>query len=72
MAEGGTIEKFPDSWHPQYLWAIVVEYLLDNHPVDILIKKLVYVMILRFEEERNGITGHSMPPARRQGGVNSQ
>ena len=45
MAEGGTIEKFPDSWDPQYLWATVVEYLSDNHPVDILIKRLVYFLI---------------------------
>ena len=41
MAEGGIIEKFQDSWDPQYLWTVVVEYLLDNHPVDILIKRLV-------------------------------
>ena len=42
MAEGGIIEKFPDSWDPQYLWT-VVEYLSDNHPVDILIKRLVFL-----------------------------
>ena len=43
MAEGGIIEKFPDSWDPQYLWTVVVEYLSDNHPVDILIKRLVFL-----------------------------
>ena len=42
MAEGGIIDKFPDSWDPRYLWTVVVEYLLDNHPVDILIKRLVF------------------------------
>ena len=32
---------------------------------------IVCVMIPRFEEEPNRITAHSMPPTRRQGGVNS-
>ena len=41
MAEGGILEKFPDSWDLQYLWTVVVEYLLNDHPVDILIKRLV-------------------------------
>ena len=40
MAEGGIIEKFPDSWDLQYLWAIVVEHLAGNHPMDILIEKV--------------------------------
>ena len=39
MAEGGI---FPDSWDPQYLWTVVVEYLLNDHPIDILIKRLVF------------------------------
>ena len=42
MAEGGIIGKFPDSWDPQYLWTVVVEYLSNDHPVDILIKRLVF------------------------------
>ena len=42
MAEGGILEKFPDSWELQYLWTVVVEYLLNDHPVDILIKRLVF------------------------------
>ena len=42
MAEGGILEKFPDSWDPQYLWTVVVEYLLNDHPIDILIKRLVF------------------------------
>ena len=42
MAEGGILEKFPDSWDPQYLWSVVVEYLSNDHPVDILIKRLVF------------------------------
>ena len=41
MAEGGILEKFPDSWDPQYLWTVIVEYLLNDHPIDILIKRLV-------------------------------
>ena len=47
MAEGGIIEKFPDSWDPQYLWSVVVEYLSDNHPMDILIKRLVLTISLK-------------------------
>ena len=43
MAENGIIEKFPDSWDPQYLWTVFVENLSDNHPVDILIKRLVFL-----------------------------
>ena len=31
----------------------------------------IYVVSLRFEEEPNGDTEHSIPPARRQGGFNS-
>ena len=42
MAEGGILEKFPDSWDPQYLWTVVVEYLSNDHPIDILIKRLVF------------------------------
>ena len=30
MAEGGILEKFPDSWDPQYLWTVVVEYLVHG------------------------------------------
>ena len=41
MAEGGILGKFPDSWDLQYLWSVVVEYLSNDHPVDILIKRLV-------------------------------
>ena len=48
MAEGGTIEKFPDSWDPQYLGTVVVEYLLDSYPVDILIKRLVCIFFFFF------------------------
>ena len=47
MVEGGIIEKFPDSWDPQYLWSVVVEYLLDNYPMDILIKRLVLTISLK-------------------------
>ena len=42
MAEGGILEKFPDSWDLKYLWTVVVEYLSNDHPVDILIKRLVF------------------------------
>ena len=42
MAEGGILEKFPDSWDPQYLWTVVAEYLSNDHPIDILIKRLVF------------------------------
>ena len=35
-----------------------------------LIVSLLYVVILRFEEEPNGITVHSMPSVRRWSGVN--
>ena len=42
MAEGGILEKFPDSWDPQYLWTVVVEYLSNDHPIDFLIKRLVF------------------------------
>ena len=45
MAEGGIIKKFPDSWDPQYLWTVVVEYLSNDHPVDILIKRLVFTIV---------------------------
>ena len=47
MAEGGIIKKFPDCWDPQYLWSVVVEYLLDNYPMDILIKRLVLTISLK-------------------------
>ena len=47
MVEGGIIEKFPDSWDPQYLWSVVVEYLSDNYLVDILIKRLVLTISLK-------------------------
>ena len=42
MAEGRILEKFPHSWDPQHLWTVVVEYLSNDHPVDILIKRLVF------------------------------
>ena len=42
MVEGGILEKFPDSWDPQYLWTVFVEYLLNDHPVDIPIKRLIF------------------------------
>ena len=45
MAEGGILEKFQDSWDPQYLWSVVVEYLSNDHPVDILIKRLVFLLL---------------------------
>ena len=47
MVEGGIIEKFPDSRDPQYLWSVVVEYLSDNYPMDILIKRLVLTILLK-------------------------
>ena len=47
MAEDGIIKKFPDSWDPQYLWLVVVEYLLDNHPMDILIKRSALTILLK-------------------------
>ena len=46
MTEGGILEKFTDSWGPQYLWTVVVEYLSNDHPVDILIKGLVFYYYL--------------------------
>ena len=48
MAEGGILEKFPDSWDPQYLWTVVVEYLSNDHPVDILIKSLVFYYYIHY------------------------
>ena len=48
MAEGEILEKFPDSWDPQYLWSVVVEYLSNDHPVDILIKRLVFYYYLHY------------------------
>ena len=48
MAEGGILEKFPDSWDPQYLWSVVVEYLLNDHPIDILIKRLVFYRYIHY------------------------
>ena len=48
MAEGGILEKFQDSWDPQYLWSMVVEYLLNDHPVDILIKRLVFYYYIHY------------------------
>ena len=48
MAEAGILEKFPDSWDPQYLWSLVVEYLLNDHPVDILIKRLVFYYYIHY------------------------
>ena len=48
MAEGGILEKFPDSWAPQYLWSVVVEYLSSDHPVDILIKRLVFYYYIHY------------------------
>ena len=46
MAEGGILEKVPDSWDSQYLWTVVVEYLSNDHPIDILIKRLVFYYYL--------------------------
>ena len=48
MAEGGILEKFPDSWDPQYLWSVFVEYLSNDHPVNILIKRLVFYYYIRY------------------------
>ena len=48
MAEGGILEKFPDSWDLQYLWTVVVEYLLNDHPIDILIKRLVFYYYIHY------------------------
>ena len=48
MAEGGILEKFPDSWDPQYLWSVFVEHFSNDHPVDILIKRLVFIIICHF------------------------
>ena len=48
MAEDGISEKFPDSWDLQYLWSVVVEYLSNDHPVDILIKRLVFYCYLHY------------------------
>ena len=48
MAEGGILEKFPDSWDLQYLWTVVVEYLSNDHPVDILIKRLVFYYYIHY------------------------
>ena len=48
MAEGGILEKFPDSWDPQYLWSVVVEYLSNDHPVDILIKRFVFYYYIHY------------------------
>ena len=48
MAEGGILEKFPDSWDPQYLWTVAVEYLSNDHPIDILIKRLVFYYYIHY------------------------
>ena len=48
MTEGGILEKFPDSWDPQYLWSVFVEYLSNDHPVDILIKRLVFYYYIHY------------------------
>ena len=48
MAEGGILEKFQDSWDLQYLWTVVVEYLSNDHPVDILIKRLVFYYYIHY------------------------
>ena len=48
MAEGGILEKFPDSWDLQYLWSVLVEYLSNDHPVDILIKRLVFYYYIHY------------------------
>ena len=48
MAEGGILEKFPDSQDLQYLWTVVVEYLSNDHPVDILIKRLVFYYYVHY------------------------
>ena len=45
MAEGGC-EKFPDHWSAEFFWTIIVEYISHGHPVDILIKRWVIVIIL--------------------------
>ena len=48
MAEGGILEKFPNSWDLQYLWTVVVEYLSNDHPIDILIKTLVFCYYIHY------------------------
>ena len=48
MAEGRILEKFSDSSDLQYLWSVVVEYLSNDHPVDILIKRLVFYYYLHY------------------------
>ena len=48
MAKGGILEKFPDSWDLQYLWTVVVEYLSNDHPIDILIKRLVFYYYIHY------------------------
>ena len=45
MAEGGC-EKFPDHWNTEFFWTIIVEYISHGHPVDILVKRWVTVIIL--------------------------
>ena len=48
MADSGILEKFPNSWDLQDLWSVVVEYLSNDHPVDILIKRLVFYYYIRY------------------------
>ena len=48
-----------------------VKILIDNGATPSILPLSIYVVIPRFEEEPNGITGHLMPLARRWGGVNS-
>ena len=45
MTEGGC-EKFPDHWNPEFFWTVIVEYLSQGCPVDILVKRWVTVGIL--------------------------
>ena len=44
MAEGGC-EKFPDHWNAEIFWTIIVEYISHGHPVDILVKRSVTVIV---------------------------
>ena len=47
MAEGGC-EKFPDHWNAEFFWTVIVEYISHGHPVDILVKRWIIVIILFF------------------------
>ena len=45
MAEGGC-EKFPDHWNAEFFWTVIVECISHGHPVDILIKRWVMIILL--------------------------